>query len=214
MSRVRYSARVYEAIKRPMDGCAVLGLLYALLLFKWPPPDYSWASIAWGAGAAAIWCWASYILSGHRQTLRWATLCGLLAGSFALLPVLAAPSLAAVFRLFLPIALRRALKMGTGNEWPYTVLLAGALLPYFPEAVDVLIMLGILWTATELVARLHWERWAQGVAACIALPAILSILALFWLDVRSFGAVVVTLSVFAIITHASMASAKIALAKT
>jgi hypothetical protein len=204
---------IAEAVKTPMDVLASFGVLYTGLQLVWPPVVWWWAAIAWGAAVGAILCWSAFALSGHRQALRWGTLWGLTAGSFTALPPLELVSVAPVFRIFLLLALRRALRLPSNGKWAVGTLVAGAALGPAGEAVSVLLMLAILWSVAEYLSGLLRTRRAGRIIACVVVPAIFGLGGSFGFDPFACGVILFVACFFVLIIHSTTASVRLALPK-
>lgn len=200
-----------QAIKTPMDVLATFGVLYSGLQLAWPPTVWWWAAIAWGAACGASLCWTAFALSGHRQALRWGTLWGLAAGSFTALPFPELGSIAPVFRIFLLLALRRALRLRSGGSWAVGTLVAGAALGPAGEAVDILLMISILWSAGEYLIAYLRQRRARGVAAAIAVPALFGFGGGFGFDPFLAGVIIFLACILALILYSTAAAVATAL---
>jgi hypothetical protein len=205
--------RLTVAMERPLDVLASAGVLYSMALAIWPPPGFWWASIAWGAAAGWIICAASFAICGHPQALRWAAVCGLLAGSFTWMPILEPPTMAPVFRVFLPLALRLALRLPCGAFWAVATLAGGAAVAPAGWWADLLISAALLWSVAEFLAGFGRARWARGFGFAAVVPTGFAAGGSFGFDPFVSGAVVFTVALFALIIYASLASAKLALPK-
>jgi hypothetical protein len=198
------------AIERPMDVLASVGVLYSALLMAWIPDDPWKAAVAWSGAVAWAMCATAFALAGQDLALRWAAFSGLMAGGFTELP-LGDPSPAALFRAFLPLALRRALGLRTPG-WAVAALLGFACaLPLAPEWSTAAVLVAMLGTAVELaITRWPW-RWSQPLAVCIALPAALAAAEIFGVARFDVGTVVFTVGAVAVLMHASFSGARTAL---
>lgn len=211
---MRHRDPFVAAMEWPVDTLASAGVLYSLALAAWPPPGFWWASIAWGAAVGWIICAVSFAISGHPQARRWAALCGLLAGGFTWMPMLEPPTMAPLFRVFFLLALRLALRLPVGRAWVFGTLVAGVALWPAGEAVSVVLMVAVLWSAVEFF-RDYWRaRWVKGLAAASTMiPAGFGAAGSFGFDPFIPGAVVFTVAVFALIIHASVSAASLAMPK-
>jgi hypothetical protein len=202
---------IAEAVKTPMDVLATFGLLYSGLQLVWPPVVWWWAAIAWGAAVGAILCWSAFALSGHRQALRWGTLWGLTAGSFTALPPLELVTVAPVFRIFLLLALRRALRLPTNGRWAVGTLIAGAALGPAGTAVEMLLMIAIGWSLYEFYRERRRRRGARLAAFSASAPAALAFSG--GLGVAPFvaGVIIFVAAIFVLIFYSTLASVRSAL---
>jgi hypothetical protein len=199
----------------PLAIMASGGVVYAALLLAWLPQDLLWASVAWAAAVGWIMCATAFAASRHPQAGRWAAVCGLLAGGFTGLPWAGDPSMAALFRVLLPIAVRRALRLTAGDRWwELATLVAAVALPIWPAPAGTFVLVAAAWTGIEY-ARLHWSwSWARPVAACIVLPALVAASELFGVARFAVGSGIVATGILAFIVFASTDSARRALPPT
>jgi hypothetical protein len=203
-----------DHFKTPMDLLSTFGVLYAGLQLAWPPASWWWWAISWGAASGALICWLAFAVSGERPALRWGTLWGLAAGSFASLPMQELGSVAPVFRIFLLLALRRALRLPSSGSWAVGTLVGGAALGAYGEAVSVLLMLAILWSLVEFVAGYIRTRRAKQIAACIAVPALCGLGGSFGFDPFLAGVIIFVACFFVLIVHSTVVCVSLALPAT
>jgi hypothetical protein len=200
-----------------LDAAAGIGVLCAfaslvsLVIHGWQPLSFWWMALATLAAAAALICWTAMLLSSHRQTLRWAALCGIIAGMYAWAPWMTDPSPAAVCRVLLPLAVRRALRLESRIGWYLAIPIAIGALGLAGDLVKAAALAAALWSIGERVlsAPRIRLRFASGLAACMALPAALALLNAAGLPIAEWLARACYLAIATVVIYAATQSADI-----
>ena len=195
----------YKVVDAAAGGALAWAVGSLAVDFGSPP---FWLILQGVAVASAVICWASFLLSEEREALRWWALCGLIAGSFTTCAWLAPPTPACFFRLLLPLAARRAFELEHRRRWDLMTCGALVLLWVDPLWSDLFVCLALPVVAGEWYLAHRGLRWARGVAACLALPGILSILAMISSSVRAAVAPATYIAVLALLLFAAARSAQ------
>jgi hypothetical protein len=192
------------------DILGAAGALWVLVsLFS--PPNPWWFATSWSAAGGAMMCWAAWLISGHRTCLRLATGCGLIAGGFALAPdFIQEPTLSALFRVFIPFALRRAVRMRSSGGWLWLTLVMAAAVPAAPVLVDVAVLLALAWTGAEHLALERPRVWSPGFAVCMVAPVAIIGMAALGMDLKLAGVVALHGSILCLVAFSAVGAVSIA----